>query len=161
MRGPLRDDPRVPAARIPNHAAAAGRHTLAQSVVARYQDGRVLKGVSMDIDPAKPVFHVRPQQGPVVEVKLSDLKALFFVRSLAGNPEYSDVPRLDPADPRARGSIPVRLTFADGEVMLGLTFHFPPNRPYFFVTPVDPKSNNIRVLVNRAALKEIDQLAAS
>jgi len=134
---------------------------MAQMVVARYQDGRVLKGVSMDIDPAKPTFHVRPQQGPVVEVKLSDLKALFFVRSLTGNPQYNDVPTLDPADSRARGSIPVRLKFADGEVLVGLTFSFPPNRTYFFVTPVDPRSNNIRILVNRAALATIDQVTAS
>jgi len=131
---------------------------MAQTVVARYQDGRTLKGVSMDIDPAKPIFHVRPEQGAVVEVKLSDLKALFFVRTLSGNPEYSDASTLDPADPRARGSIPVRLRFLDGEVIVGLTFHYPPNRPYFFVNPVDPRSNNIRILVNRAALKAIDQV---
>lgn len=132
---------------------------MAQMVVARYQDGRLLKGVSLDIEPAKPSFHLRAEQGPPVEVKLADLKALFFVRSLAGNPQYDDVPVLAPNDPRARGSVPVRLKFADGEIMMGLTFHFPPNRPYFFVTPVDPKSNNIRVLVNKAALAEIDQFA--
>jgi hypothetical protein len=132
---------------------------MAQTVVARYQDGRLLKGISMDIDPAKPTFHVRPQQGgPAVEVKLSDLKALFFVRSLEGNPQYSDVPDLDPADPRARGSILVRMRFLDGETIVGLTFSFPPNRPYFFVNPVDTRSNNVRILVNRAALKSIDQV---
>lgn len=130
---------------------------MAQTVVARYQDGRVLKGASLDIDPAKSTFHLRPEQGPPVEVKLADLKALFFVRSLAGSPAYDDVPTLAADDPRARGSVPIRLKFKDGEVMMGLTFHFPPNRPYFYVTPVDPKSNNIRVLVNRAALAEFSQ----
>jgi hypothetical protein len=132
---------------------------MAQTVVARYQDGRLLKGISMDIDPAKPTFHVRPHQGgPAVEVKLSELKALFFVRSLEGNSQYNDASVLDPADPRARGSVLVRMRFADGEVITGLTFHYPPNRVYFFVNPVDPRSNNIRVLVNRAALAAIDQI---
>jgi hypothetical protein len=119
----------------------------------------LLKGVSMDIDPAKPTFHVRPQQGgPAVEVRLNDLKALFFVRSLEGNAQYNEATALDPADPRARGSILVRMRFADGETIVGLTFHYPPNRPFFYVNPVDPKSNNIRILVNRSALKTIDQV---
>jgi len=132
---------------------------MAQTVVARYQDGQVLKGTSMDIDPAKPTFHVRPQQGgPAVEVKLSDLKALFFVRSLIGNPAYNDVPTPDSNDPRARGTTVVRLCFADGEVIVGLSVSYPITRPYFYVTPVDPKSNNIRALVNRAALAAIEQV---
>lgn len=129
---------------------------MAQLVVARYQDGRMLKGTSMDIDPAKPLFHIRPPQAPVVEVALSDLKALFFVRSLEGNPEYADKPDPDPADPRARGTTLVRITFQDGEVLVGMTIHYPPSRPYFYVTPADPKSNNIRILVNRAAIATIE-----
>jgi hypothetical protein len=65
---------------------------------------------------------------------------------------------IDPADPRARGSTAVSLQFPDGEVMIGLTNRFPPNRPFFFVVPVDPESNNIRVLVNRSAVKKIEPL---
>ena len=131
---------------------------MAQQVVARYQDGRLLKGISMDIDPAKPVFHVRPPQGTAVQVELSDLKALFFVRSLTGNPAHTEDPTPNPADPRARGSSVIRITFKDGEVLVGLTIHYPPTRSYFYVTPVDPRSNNIRVLVNRAAIATMDAI---
>jgi len=129
---------------------------MAQTVVARYQDGRVLKGTSMDIDPAKPTFHLRQEQGPVVEVKLRDLKALFFVRSLTGNPAYNDVPTPDPSDPRAHGTTVVRVLFTDGEAIVGLSVSYPIKRPFFYLTPVDPKSNNIRALVNRAAVTAID-----
>jgi hypothetical protein len=129
---------------------------MAQQVVARYQDGRVLKGISMDIDPARPIFHVRLPGSPAVEVDMAELKALFFVRSLEGNPSYNEDPTPNPADPRGRGSTFVRIRFKDGEVLVGMTLTYPPTRNYFFVTPVDPKSNNIRALVNRAAVAAME-----
>lgn len=127
-------------------------------VVARYLDGTILKGTSLDVDPTKPAFHVRPPDGITAEVKMKDLKALFFVRSLEGDMARHEAHTIDPADPRARGSTAVSLQFPDGEVMVGLTNRFPPNRPFFFVVPVDPESNNIRVLVNRSAVKKIEPL---
>jgi hypothetical protein len=125
---------------------------VGNQVVARFKNGRVLKGTSLDIDPNKPIFHVRPPEGAVEEVKLSDLKALFFVRSLEGDPARDDATVPDPEDPRLRGSTVVRLTFADSESIVGLANRYPPNRPYFFVVPVDPASNNVRILVNRDAV---------
>jgi hypothetical protein len=121
-------------------------------VVARFKDGRVLKGTSLDIDHNKPTFHVRPPGGTVEQVQLKDLKALFFVRSLDGDPARDDAHAPDPEDPRLRGSTVVKLTFADSESIVGLANRYPPNRPYFFVVPVDPESNNVRILVNRDAV---------
>jgi hypothetical protein len=128
-------------------------------VVARFLDGRVLKGTSLDVDPTRPTFHLRPSEGTAAEVKLKELKALFFVRSLEGDMARHETHTLDPADPRHHGSTAVALTFPDGEVMLGLTNRFPPNRPFFFVVPVDPESNNVRVLVNRSAVKKMEPLS--
>jgi hypothetical protein len=34
---------------------------------------------------------------------------------------------------------------------------YPPVRPFFFVLPADARSNNVRVLVNRAAVKRMSQ----
>jgi hypothetical protein len=134
---------------------------MSAKVVARYRDGRVLKGISMDVDANRPNFHVRPPDGKTVPVDMSDLKALFFVRTLEGNPAHAENRTPDPDDPRARGSTIVSLRFADGEEMVGLTIRYPPNRPYFFVVPVDPESNNIRVLVNRAAVVSMETVPAS
>jgi hypothetical protein len=131
---------------------------MSNKVVARYKDGRVVKGTSLDVDPAKPLFHVRPPQGAAVEIALSDLKALFFVRTLEGDSTREEGRTPDPADPRNRGSTLVRLHFADSEVMVGLTIRYPPNRPYFFIVPIDPKSNNIRILINRAAVTAMEAL---
>jgi hypothetical protein len=131
---------------------------MSARVVARYTDGRLLKGISMDVDPGRPTFHVRPPEGRAVEVSLADLKALFFVRTLEGNPAHNEVRKPDPADSRARGSTIVSLRFADGEEMVGLTIRYPPNRPYFFIVPVDATSNNIRILVNRAAVVSMEEV---
>jgi hypothetical protein len=133
---------------------------MSNKVVARYRDGRVVKGISLDIDPARPNCHVRTPEGKTVDVQFRDLKALFFVRSLEGDSTRDETRTPDPQDPRRRGSQLVSLTFEDGEAMVGLTIRYPPNRPYFFLLPADPKSNNIRMLVNRDAVASMEAVAA-
>lgn len=123
-----------------------------QKVVARYQDGRMVKGTSTNVDPRRPFFHVRPPQGSTVEVALGDLKALFFVRTLDGGSHRRENRPPDPTDPRCRGATVVSLRFTDGEEIVCLTNSFPPTRPYFFAVPVDTRCNNQRILVNRAAV---------
>ena len=128
---------------------------MANEVVAHFVDGRLIKGISLDIDPARPTCHIKTSVRGMVEVKLADLKALFFVRDLTGNPGHQEKTVLDPADPRARGTQPIDLTFGDGERIVGLTNRYPPIKPFFFVVPVDLESNNIRILVNRSAVKSM------
>lgn len=130
---------------------------MANQVVARYLDGRIVKGSTLDVDASKPICHIRtPDQG-TVQVKLKELKALFFVKTLAGNALHSESSALDPEDERSRGSAPILLEFADGERVVGLTVRYPPVKPFFFVLPADPKSNNRRILVNRAAIVRMAQ----
>jgi hypothetical protein len=125
-------------------------------VVARFKDGRTVKGTTLAVDPARPSCHVRTPDGKTQEVQLSDLKALFFVRTLEGDSTHDEGRVPDPGDSRGRGSTLVSLVFEDGEVMVGLTIRYPPNRPYFFIVPVDQKSNNIRILINRAAVVSME-----
>jgi hypothetical protein len=133
---------------------------MANEVVAHYLDHRIVKGQSLDVDPAKPTCHVRTLEHGVVEVKLADLKALFFVRDLSGDPSRSDEHVVAPTDVRTRGAALIELEFVDGEKLLGLTVRYPPIKPYFFVLPADGTSNNVRILVNRAAVREMRQPAA-
>jgi hypothetical protein len=134
---------------------------MSAKVVARYVDGRLLKGISMDVDPNRRTFHIKPPADKAVQVDLGDLKALFFVRTLDGDPGHRETRTPDPSDPRGRGSTVVSLRFADGEEMVGLTIRYPPIRPFFFVVPVDPQSNNIRILVNRAAVVSMEALSTT
>src|SRR5947208_10112303 len=94
-------------------------------VVARYKDGRIVKGTSLDIDPARPSCHVRTPDGKTFEVRVKDLKALFFVRSLAGDSARDENRTPNPEDLRSRGSKLLTMTFEYGEVMVALTNRYP------------------------------------
>jgi hypothetical protein len=127
------------------------------TIVARYLDGRLLKGTSLDIHPSRPTFHVRPPGERAVKVNLAELKAVFYVRTLEGDASRAEDLTPNPEDSRSRGSNLVRLQFQDGEVMVGLSNGSPSGRPYFFIVPVDARSNNLRILVNQAAVASLEE----
>ena len=132
---------------------------MANEVVARYIDGRVVKGRCLDVDPARPTCHIKTRQG-MIEVKLADLKALFFVKDIVGDSTHQEATTVAPGDTRTRSFAGIELQFEDGERVVGLTARFPPVRPFFFVLPADAGSNNIRILVNRAAIVLLGQPSA-
>lgn len=125
------------------------------TVVARFRDGRLVKGTSLNVDPAKPTAHVRTEDGAAIQVKLADLKALFFVKDPTGDPSHNEAATATPGDPRLVGGKRIAVRFADGETVVGMSNRFPPLGQFFWVTPIDPKSNNLRILVNRAATTSI------
>ncbi len=126
-------------------------------VVARFNDGRVLKGFTTDFVPTKDSFHMALAEGGVsarpVEVRTKELKALFFVRNLAGNPAYHERNSFEGTRPLAGRRL--KVAFKDGEVLLGTTQGYQPGRPGFFVTPADGLSNNERCYVVTLAIESI------
>jgi hypothetical protein len=127
-------------------------------VVARFLDGRTIKGTTADFLPTRATFHVIPggQSGTSiqgVEVRIADLKAVFFVKDLTGDAAYNEGKAFAPAA-RAAGR-KVQVEFTDGEMIVGTTQGYQPDRPGFFVVPVDPKSNNDRCFVVMAAVKDV------
>jgi hypothetical protein len=124
-------------------------------IVARYRDGRALKGSTQNFFPNKPVFHVNrlggTAPGDVIEVKLEDLKAIFFVRDFTGNAKYVERKELSPGD-RPQGRL-MEVTCKDGEVIVGTTTGYDPKRPGFFLFPIDPSANNLRVYVVAGAVR--------
>jgi len=121
-------------------------------IVARYQDGHVLKGFTNDFLPAKDHFHLFADDHAgtkSTDVHVPELKALFFVRTFEGDPQHhksNETPEGAPLPGRR-----IRVVFKDGEVMVGTTQGYDRNRPGFFVVPVDPASNNERCFVVAAA----------
>ena len=124
-------------------------------VVARFADGRILKGMTADFFPNKDLFHVSPADEPPgtrpTEVHVSELKALFFVKDYAGNPEHNERNEF-PGAPIGR---PIKVIFKDGEVLVGTTQGYQPNRPGFFLEPADPESNIERCFVITGATREV------
>jgi hypothetical protein len=132
---------------------------LGHLIVAHLKDGKVLKGLSLDVDIKKPLCHLRTESGGMVEIALADAKALFFVKTASGRKEHRESSEIVPGDSRLVGTRRVRVIFADGEEIVGLMNRYPPITPYFYMLPVDLESNNIRILVNRAAVKGMSELS--
>ncbi len=126
-------------------------------VVARYADGRLLKGITADFFQTKDLFHVRPVTSPdgtkPVEVHTKELKALFFVKDYEGLPQRAKQNEFDPSHPVPGRRI--KVMFADGESLVGTTTGFQPGRPGFFLVPADTASNTERCFVVAAATREI------
>ncbi len=127
-------------------------------VVARFRDGGVLKGYTNDFLPGKDRFHLSSGEdgsvGPTpVEVVVAELKALFFVKTFAGNPWHLERKDFSAAPPGAGRRI--RVIFTDGEELLGMTQGYDPSRAGFFVVPADPESNNDRCFVVTRATREV------
>ena len=128
-------------------------------IVARFRDGRMLKGSTSDFVPAKESFHVAEQTAgskPTM-VHVKDLKAIFFVKDFTGRPDYT--PRNEFEGDKAPAGRRIRVVFADGEVIVGTTQGYQPGRPGFFMVPADQADNNIeRCYVVSAATTEITLL---
>jgi hypothetical protein len=129
-------------------------------IVAHYQDGHVLKGVTNDFLPAKDRFHVVLAESAAgskpSEVIVAELKALFFVKDFAGHPERKRSQEFDANKPVAGRKL--KVTFKDGEVMVGTTQGYQPGRPGFFLVPADVNSNNERCYIVAAATQEVTPL---
>lgn len=125
-------------------------------VVARFLDGRTLKGTTDDFLPTRAAFHVYEHGATTSqEVKCAQLKALFFVRDLAGDPSRKDAPGFPAGPVEANKGKKIVVQFKDREVLTGYTLAYTPDRNGFFVTPSDPNANNLRVFVFKHATLKI------
>ncbi len=130
-------------------------------VVVRYVSGKIIKGFTQDFLPNKDRFHLHPANKPsgdvpAMEILVKDLKALFFVKDFGGDPQHVERKKyMEGEHPQGRK---VEVTFSDGEVMVGTTLGYDPNRPGFFIFPADPKCNNIRVFAVTTSVKKVRQL---
>jgi hypothetical protein len=126
-------------------------------VIVRYNDGRILKGFTHNFYPNKSVFHFQSadSQNPDanIEVQIKDLKGVFFVRDFAGNSQYKEK-KTFPECVQISGK-KVEVTFKDGEIMVGSTLGYDPNRPGFFFFPSDSQWNLIRAYVVSQSVSKV------
>ncbi len=130
---------------------------ISNLVVARYADGRVLKGVTQDFSPNRGIFHVHPEGegGEAVELRFKQLKALFFVSSLTGNATRQDVRGFLDGPQETQKGKKIAVRFRDGELICGYTLSWTPEREGFFLFPADTSCNNQRIFVITAATLEV------
>jgi hypothetical protein len=126
-------------------------------LVARYLDGRVVKGYSEDFDPQRPIFHIREEVGGTlggraIPVRREELKALFFVKTFEGNADYRERKKFMEGDPTY--GLKAEIRFSDGEVVQGSTIGYDSQQPGFFLIPPDLRGNNEKIFVVSHAVNQ-------
>ena len=126
---------------------------MLQRVVARFLDGRMVKGVTRDFEHGRRAFHVQPEDiaEDRVLIYVCELKALFFVQSTHGD-RYYDEHR----EWTRGGGGRVEVTFRDGERLRGFALDGANDDQGFLMQPVDRQSNNERVYVVYRAVDRVD-----
>jgi len=117
-------------------------------VVARFLDGRVVKGFALEFRPSQREILLMPRAAAdpqtSVRIHLADLKALFFVKDFDGDPAWQQSADADRSSLLGQKAC---VRFRDGELLRGTT----PSRDLggagFFLVPMDPRGNNRRVYV--------------
>ncbi len=134
-------------------------------VVAHFVDGRLLKGYTHDFTPIRDVFHLTSQLeedfGTTYEVNVTELKAIFFVKTFKGNVGYKEKKRYEDVDSSRLRGMRIRVEFVDGEVIRGISLGYSKTKKGFFVVPVDPMSNNERIYVVAASVRDVKIAAAA
>lgn len=136
--------------------ASASNSAEINLVVARYKNGKVVKGYTRDFFPDRPLFHVLAMGSTeAAPVKISELKGVFFVRDLVGNKVRTKNRKFPAQDSGPNQGRRIAVLFEDGELLVGHSQTYSAERPGFFVFPLDPNGNNTRVYVLRAATKQV------
>jgi len=134
-------------------------HAERNRVVVRYRDGRMLKGYSLDFTPVKETFRLVSElpddKGQTFEVRMADLKAIFFVKDYHGDRNHGEGPGFEEVDHSSLSGVMIKVTFFDGEVIRGKCLGYSKNRKGFFIFPIDRESNNERIYVVTDALFDV------
>lgn len=125
---------------------------MQNKIIARYTDGKILKGTTSDLLPNKTIFHLSENDtGVMHKIDIMHLKAIYFVKSFDGNKDYQDKTDIE----RVGLGKKIIISFKDGETLVGYTQGYSANRSLFIVFPCDPASNNEKVFVVTGATDKV------
>ena len=131
---------------------------IANKLVVKFKDGKTIKGWSTDFGPNKEIFHLHPLEEyskDILEIEVSSLKAVFFVKDYKGNKDYKKVRTFDGSTKGIPSQRKIVIIFRDGENFYGTTHSYSPERKRFFVYPIDSKDNNDRVFIVAPAINSV------
>ena len=123
-------------------------------VVAKFQNGRLVKGFTQDFSPKRSDFHIFPGNSVEAAEKiiLTHLKAVFFVKTTTGNLKKGKPS--SHSDSKRYGKL-LEIEFFDGETIRGYAQIYNPRDVGFFMFPDDQESNNERIYIIRKAARAI------
>jgi hypothetical protein len=139
--------------------------TMQEKVVARFRDGRIVKGTVRDFRADADVIMLDEDgSGEEHRISIADLKAIFFVKTFCGRSEYIERKVFGMRKLKGRKAL---VKFDDKETMVGyIDGEVPWNKGFsletsgkkthgFFLTPTDGDCNNDRVFVVGDAIQDI------
>ncbi len=136
------------------------RDRLVNRVVVALLDRRRARGYVYDVSMQRGDFHLYASDDPAETrgelIHLADCKAVFFVKSLTGNPNYRE--NKTELTERRRWGRPFEVVFHDGERMVGNVEIFHEENVGFYIIPPDPRSNNLRIYVVKANARSVRPL---
>jgi hypothetical protein len=136
-----------------------------ERVVARFNDGRVLKGYARGFTAESDVVVIAEAgSGKEHRIAVVDLKALFFIKSFEGDKNYREKKAFGVS---ANKGHKVYIKFRDRESLVGFIEGDVPwdkgffvskdgsRAPGFFLIPADQDSNNVKVFVVGASVEDV------
>ena len=131
---------------------------IGSKVVVKFQNGKIIKGRTADFGPNKKSVHLHTLKeygDKVLNIKLSLLKAVFFVKDFKGDKNYKKVRTFEGQPKGTPSERKIIVNFKDGEKLYGTCHSYNPKRKGFFVYPIDPKDNNERIFVIVSAIESV------
>jgi len=119
------------------------------------KNGEIAKGYSSDFSPEEPLFHLVSITDPLCmeEIRLDNLKAVFFVKDFNGDflhvdtHEFSDAPV---------SGVHIMISFFDGEILFATSNSIDKNGVGFFIHPIDREANTESAFVINSFIHSID-----
>lgn len=126
-----------------------------EKIVAHLKNGEIVKGHSTDFFPEKAIFNLINMIDPLCteEIRLDNLKALFFVKDFRGDFLHVDSHDFNEAPVPGKHII---ITFCDGEILFATSEMILIDETGFFIYSIDPESNTIRAFVINSFIESID-----
>ena len=131
---------------------------IKNKLVIKFKDGKIRKGWSTDFKPNADIFHLHSIEGDsdkILEIEISSLKAVFFVKDFIGDKNYKKVRTFEGQPKGTPSERKIIIIFKDGENFYGTTHSYDPERKGFFAYPIGPKDNNARVFVVAPAIESV------
>ena len=131
---------------------------IGSKVVVKFQNGKIIKGWTADFGPNKEIVHLHTLKeygDEVIDIEISSLKAVFFVKDFTGDKDYKKVRTFEGQPKGTPSERRIIINFKDGENLYGTTHSYNPERKGFFVYPIDAKDNSERVFVVASAINSV------
>ena len=126
-------------------------------MVVKFLDGTTMKGFGSLIAPGETIMEFKDLEEKIHWIELQKVKGAFYVKSFEGTGHKA---RPTQQIFTMSNGQRVRVTFKDGETFEGFVNDVTriPQSAGFYVVPIDPITNNIRMWINREAVQNVHHI---